>query len=358
MHNEYCRFLKHGLSLSPSGVSPCCMYYKGGWYKSLNIKKPFLNDIKENGWKKGEFCNKCEEYRQSSFDTIQANAEGITYLEVSLSLKCNLACPMCDENFSSTWVNECIKHNIPISSQIITDHKTCNDMLWNNLSLIDVDFSNITYIKIKGGEPFYDDKEHIRLLENIPYPENVELYYVTNFSLIPAESIINLWERFKLIKISASIDDVGERFDFLRWPYKWRKFQHIKDKMVNILPHNVMFSVERAITPLNINYIEELDNWVLAHFAQNRFNDKTELNSHNAGKKLSIYNIPTSMHEMLTEKYQHNKQISDTLKFIKPHINNDANIKQMIKYLDKLDADRGTNWRKVFTEIVPYYTKY
>ena len=50
------------------------------------------------------------------------------------------------------------------------------------------------------------------------------LYYNTNCAQSIPNKIIEMWKHFKHITVNLSVDDVGERNDYIRYPVKWPQF--------------------------------------------------------------------------------------------------------------------------------------
>jgi sulfatase maturation enzyme AslB (radical SAM superfamily) len=76
-------------------------------------------------------------------------------------------------------------------------------------------------IYINGGEPTLI-KQHITFLNRLATiaGNNVELRYNINATNVD-EEIIEVWNKFKVVKIQCSIDDLGIRNEYIRWPTKW-----------------------------------------------------------------------------------------------------------------------------------------
>ena len=47
--------------------------------------------------------------------------------------------------------------------------------------------------------------------------KDITLAYNTNGSIFPQDKI-ELWEQFKKVEIFVSIDDISERFEYIRFP--------------------------------------------------------------------------------------------------------------------------------------------
>ena len=83
--------------------------------------------------------------------------------------------------------------------------------------------------------------------------------YNTNGLLI-TDDIIDLWKHFKKVKVGFSIDDIGDRNYYIRYPSDWDvvvKNLHTLDNT----PNNIHVSIATAIQILNVKTITELAKW-------------------------------------------------------------------------------------------------
>ena len=65
-------------------------------------------------------------------------------------------------------------------------------------------------------------KEHFAFLERLVDmgKTDIKLWYNINMTLMN-EKVIDLWRKFDHVKISCSIDDLGDRNHYIRYPTKW-----------------------------------------------------------------------------------------------------------------------------------------
>ena len=81
---------------------------------------------------------------------------------------------------------------------------------------------HIDELEFAGGEPLMDPI-HYRVLDSIPHPENVTLKYSTNLSIMKMgkHNVIDLWKKFKSIKLTISIDGHRELNHVIRRGSDW-----------------------------------------------------------------------------------------------------------------------------------------
>jgi hypothetical protein len=354
---EFCRFLKHGLIIHGDNISPCCFYNGADGNRDKKQKIGTGKQITEYQlqWENSNYSQTCVQcinqekyggisYRMSSFDVIPDDITGIGYLELFLTPECNLACVLCDAASSDTWYKENIKFSIPQSKIIHDIHSSTSN--YNKL-LHNVNLDNIMYLKLKGGEPLID-KSHLAVLNALKHPEKVTLYYVSNFSVMPSAELLKCWQKFKLVKWAASLDGVEQHFEYIRWPYKWKKLQSFAKKAINVVPDNVMFSIEYTLNPLNIFYYDRMEEWHNSEFSQNKSGDKVDINVHSAYGILGLDKTPESLRNVIRKKY--NNFIPEFLDHTPVSSTNGT-----LDYLDKLTIQRGLDWRVIFPEIQQYF---
>ena len=213
---------------------------------------------------------------------------------------CNLRCATCGPHNSTAWQKE-----------LGVDKDARNTVV--NHSWRDCDLSKLQWIHFNGGEPLLDD-HHIDLISSHPNLSKLKLNYNTNATVKPRPELIDIWSRCELVVLDLSLDGIGDRFEYLRFPANWETVIKNLFWMRDNLPVNVMFEVNATISVLNQHYQDEVKTWIQDNFATNRVTDPVRYRSQPANGILSI----------------------------------DADITRATVYLDSLDAKRNTDWRSVF----------
>lgn len=360
---NFCKFLKNGLVYNNDTnhftVSPCCYFSKNYNIDPDLAPEQQLIDYKQQ-WLSEDFNDTCRiclnaeasgliSYRQASFDEIPGDYEQLNFLTIAVNKKCNLACPSCDSNSSSFWYQENLRHNVVESKNIIQLHQEDREGIITEKflsTLTSQDLSEVTYIKFGGGEPLMSDT-HEKILNLFSNPEKIVIQYTSNFSLMPTDRVLKLWEKFKLVKWVASLDGINDQFTFLRWPYLWKDLVDFSKTAKLTAPSNVMFGVEHTVNILNAFYYPEFEQWFDTNLKFNRFNDQSDLNLHKCNGILSVDHIPLPLRQLIKEKLGNNHPISTMI----DQTTYSGNIKATVQYLDQLNQRRNTNWRKLFPEI-------
>ena len=78
-----------------------------------------------------------------------------------------------------------------------------------------------------GGEPLLVP-EHWQILERLienGRAKDVSLRYSSNLSTLQykGKHVLDYWRHFQTVNVAASIDEVGDRFHYIRWPADWKR---------------------------------------------------------------------------------------------------------------------------------------
>lgn len=348
MLNTTCRFLSAGYKFIVDSqglkVGPCCAYADFQYVDNVQQLQDWrkkINQIDSNENKNCDECNYIDRSkvrnsrRQISFDAVPDDAQvgDPSFVEIQIDTTCNGGCIMCGPWFSSYWAQE-LKQPVQTSKR--------DDYLAKIATLIDV--QKIKKIIILGGEPLLSDIDE-RLLDLIDNPEEVEVQITTNGSIYPSDKRIQQWGKFKKVRINVSIDGIGPRFDYIRYPLKWSKVEHNILRMQEEFPDNVMLKINHVINILNLYYFDEFEQW---------FNQTLQ------GKR-SWYFTPTPASGLLSprlatvgiknlvlEKYPKNSVPASIIE------NSNRNPQKLLTFLDQLDQRRKLQWTQVFPEIAKY----
>jgi MoaA/NifB/PqqE/SkfB family radical SAM enzyme len=195
--------------------------------------------------------------------------EQLIYLDLRLGHTCNLKCVMCSPHDSSQWVSEHKKiyplfKNEEIKKQMSWDRKEFNNFWHENPTFwkeIYAQIPNLKQVYFAGGEPLMI-REHKLFLEEIirqGYADKILIRYNTN-GLLLDESIIDLWTKFKKVKVGFSIDAVGDRNYYIRYPSDWNTIEKNLHRLDDT-PDNIQVSIATAIQILNIKHLPDFARW-------------------------------------------------------------------------------------------------
>jgi len=346
--NSTCKFLSNGYRFEIDQnnrsvlLSPCCKWDGGPTLPlySLPVQykkyRELVGNINSNESPYCHICNYADSKNIPSMRKTLANTpvfEGAefgdpSFLEIQIDRTCNAACIMCGPQFSSVWAQEL---KIPILPKIRVNYV--------EKIMRAVDPSKIRKINFLGGEPFLLDDD-LHALEKIPDPSKVYLFYSTNGSIYPSKEKIALWKNFKRVVVSFSIDGVGSRFEYIRYPLSWQQVIDNMKRAQDSMPPNVVLKICHTVNFFNLYYYDEFLDW-----SDSIGQSEGTISYNPAFGILSPSKVTPALKELIDLKYGADHCVTNTVS------STDLDPKQILCYITELDQRRKSNWRSVFPEI-------
>lgn len=314
----------------------------------------------------------------------------IRYFDLRLGNTCNLKCVMCSPHDSSRWMED---HNRIVSTvrsdiivkQIKWDINYFNNKWYENPAFWDEIFEqipNIRQLYFAGGEPLMI-KEHRRFLEEIilrGYSKEISLRYNSNGLFINQE-FIEIWSKFKKVKFNVSIDSLGERNHYIRYPSEWIKILEVLD-ILDDTPENISSNIEVTVQALNLSHLPDFAKFII----ERRYKkiNKSFLEEYQAGGgifSMHLLYLPTFLSARILSKdmkknirkqymefkkwlwdnyrqdddfWKHNpygwNRWESILKFIESEDHSNM-IPDFKEYLEQLDRIRNTKYKVIFPEL-------
>lgn len=230
--------------------------------------------IEEESNIKSRRQNELEIWNFNINDAIaNTNSDGSTdlfpvYYDLRFGNFCNLKCRMCGPTDSHQWYKEWEEFHqedgfydttgkVPLQKdskgRLFTDifnwHE--NELFWNQISQI---IPILQHIYMAGGEPLLIER-HYEFLETIVktgYAKNIVLEYNTNITILP-DRVLELWTKFKKIKLGLSIDGIDKVFEYQRYPASWPKVFANLEKINLLVKDNKNINAWLATTVTNYN---------------------------------------------------------------------------------------------------------
>lgn len=367
MTSKFCADIHNNLAitLTPTGVQvgACC------WYKDTTIILP-TEDI----WNTSKLQKLRELNKQDKLDThgcsqciIMESAAGTSRrtgvneyyksketdfpgprgLEIKIDLTCNIACSYCGPDSSTQWRLELNtpKKQFPIRLREV-----------DIISMLDqLDLTRLDNIHFHGGDPLFTNTHEtiLKYIENKVGLHNIYVWYNTNGTLRVLPRIFDLWDKCRLVKVFFSIDDIGSRFEYIRYGAIWNE---VADNMLwykDTSPSNVMFTLQPTMSCLNALNHYELLKWKNKNFDTNREGDFTDITRHNVFGKLELESMPDELRERCIQNNSEDVWFPAFLKSVKYRPIIQEKTKKLIA---ELDNRRGCNFSKTFPDLAPYFT--
>tara|TARA_B100001287_G_C22677572_1_gene528489 strand:+ start:154 stop:1320 length:1167 start_codon:yes stop_codon:yes gene_type:complete len=296
-------------------------------------------------------------------DDVQVAEEiplDIRYVDIRLGNLCNLKCRMCNPWSSSMWVKDWNKivdtaelaPNEPLSDK----DKDWMNVLgeWPDRKQTGVNFveiaDSIEEIYLTGGEPTLAISQYKLFdycIEN-DLAKGIRLKYNTNLTNVP-QKMLDYWKHFKRVQLNASIDAVGDRDRYIRYPSTWKKIEENFDKL-NGIP-SVAIQVHCTVQVLNICAMGELFDWIKS---RNIADDQIYLNILNHPESMNIRSLPIALKnlaELRLQDYLHIPKVQDTIKYMWAEDWHERRWTEFVKFNNKADELQRGNLLEVCPEF-------
>lgn len=295
---------------------------------------------------------------------------GLAKLELNLGNTCNIKCRTCHPFSSSQWMKEDYDLNSAkfqsyhaYSVSMKKYHQSYDDdsNFWKDLENNLVDIRQFDFY---GGEPFLSKKmwEILKICVDKGYSQNIELHYNTNGTIWPNE--IELWKNFKSVNLSFSIDGVGERFEFMRFPADWQTVKSNMDKALKFkegYPH-LYISWCITLSTLNIFYLNE----ILEEHQSSYSEFGMYLNLVHRPTHFNISIMPDGIKDVVIGKLEqidkkHHQawfHLPGIISFIKNGIPDSEQWKKFKFMVERHDRYRQQNYAQTFLEFAEVIKKY
>ncbi|WP_372655817.1 twitch domain-containing radical SAM protein [Halobacteriovorax sp.] len=257
----------------------CCHDHTGfseDYSKSLSNFK-LLKEVKESS-EQGEVpknCTACfqlekdtgdspRKYYQKIFSNHQKKNE-LKYVDITFENICNLSCFSCKPAYSQKIEKELNSLNIHVNNEGLSAREfqekfnTIKDHIIENIA-------HKSLVVISGGEPALSKnvEEFITQLSNVEHSKTITLRVFTNLT-IPSDWILKFTEHFKKIEVIISIDAIGARAEYIRFPCNWKTIDsNYQSLTIESLKYpNIEVNVHTVLSILNFDHIPTLIEYFL-----------------------------------------------------------------------------------------------
>jgi MoaA/NifB/PqqE/SkfB family radical SAM enzyme len=327
-----------------------------------NLRKEFLEGKQPSG------CRPCWEMesvgkkskRQISNEWFSHHLNRFTeplqdpvYLDLKLGTVCNLKCRSCSSFSSSKWVEDEIKlYKKPFNDNIHSYWIDEDSSVWSEIETL---LPSVEYLDFTGGEPLLIKKhfEILRKCVSTGYSKNIKIHYNTNGTVMPTDEMFSIWDNFKEVTLMFSIDGVGEKFEYLRHPGKWKDLVRIFE---TALEHkNIYVPVCYSVSAYNVMYMNEFIQWFKSY---NLHDDKLYFNLIFKPEYLNIqhlnYNqklkIKAYLEESMTGHEWLDLKVKEVIDFMMKN-NPTVKLSELLLNTSRVDDIRNESFRKTFPEL-------
>jgi len=356
VRDSYCAMPFSAVTVNPTGeVRPCCRF-SGIMSRGGDVSAALhsaTNDRVRADMLAGlpvKECVRCTRVENSGARSLRNFANErlgrptnvkLRSLEIGFSNLCNMTCRTCSSRFSTRWRTEEQKLGIgPALGHIKS-----------GVPIDELDLSELSFLKVYGGEPMLHQDEFISLLERVDHDGNIGALYVdiaTNGTILPNKILASLLSRCRIVRLQYSLDAVGRLSDYIRTGSSWdilvTNFQFMKNELKYEAFINTVPSV------LNVNCLDVLDNFLRDEFPG--LYQNYDVADHPAA--LAIHNLPDNVKHTLTQKLSGRDWGSRSEQYGKVMAalaRPSESMPDCAAYIRNLDIIRGENFANVNPEM-------
>lgn len=303
-HNsDYMQYLRKELD---SGEFPeeCFKCRANETHNLLSLRQSTNETIANNPVSQQVDTSWMDVYFQNKSDLV---SDVVVSMDTIISNFCNFECAMCfphdSSKIKSRWkknkthpglkyMYEANPQFLDVSMQLV---KNCNA---KELFRSSVDNQPLSFIHIRGGEPFIDN-DIISTIESLPEnkKKKIRLLFNSNCS-VELTPIIHRLKGFKDIIIVASIDGIGDTAEYVRKHCVWSETE---SSILNAIKNtNAIIKVHCTVHALNVLWLNELEEWCDNHNLQLTF-DFVHRPDH-----LSLASVPKEVLQLASSKIKNN----------------------------------------------------
>lgn len=283
-------------------------------------------------------------FKDTDIDYTDIGAFDLNGIDLHWDNTCNFKCVYCNTKQSSSIAQE---QQIPVT-------RTDNENIDKLIVLIEKNQYQMKEIYFSGGEPLLV-KHNVKLLKKIvntdlPLRINSNISHATDTNPMFVEL-----KRFKNVLWTVSADCQGDRFDYARNGGNWDKFlQNLET--IKRLNHGTRLNLVWFVA--NVSSMCD----TIRYFVQQHLITDITIN------QLAEHPYLRARHAPVAVKQHAQQQIRELLDSgLIPEKSNawyniarcsqeldivDSDSEGYVKYFDRLDQLRGTDWRQVFPELV------
>jgi len=329
--------------LQPCNVWSENKYTIEGYKAGVASLQEALKTKFHNGCKicKNEEAQKIRSRRQATNEFADDNQLSMTKLQslgVRYGTLCNSKCMICSHIRSSSWVVDSEKLGYEIEEQ----HRFKKNLLPGvDVFFDNFDLSDLRYVEFHGGEPLMQSYPY-EFLKKIKKLDQLVVKFNTNLTVMPSAKLDELLKKCKRVDFLLSVDDIGPRYEILRYPGKWGMFvnnmETLKQRGYRTMAYNCLSS-------LNIFYAVEFYKWAVKNFGNEVHSQFVVDKQH-----MDISYLPQHAKDHVLEQIvNHKGKIFDSIR-TKLNDKNEDRVDALKKYILALDNIRDTDYPGTFSE--------
>lgn len=284
----------------------------------------------------------------------------LTWLEIKPGNRCNLKCRICGVHNSSSWAKDHYRlydFHMPYKETWIHKHQTqCEwidePQVWEDVSGLE----HVDTIHMMGGEPFMIE-EHFEFLQRFADAydiSKVTLWYNTNGTWTIPDRYQELFDSIGSVKLSISIDDIEDRYNYQRPGVDWTKARQTVDQLFDLnSKSNYHVRLDPTVSIHNVYYLNEFvefcnqNDWLFNrspnHFVDNR--------STNNIRTLSTHQREKVSQHLLVGQHSNHPLVQNAIEYMRTDQWELPLEQERVDRIRQLDQMRDENFAQVFPEM-------
>jgi organic radical activating enzyme len=378
----FCSMAWNHQFIDPTGrVKPCCRFAEKFRPEENNLKEKTLSEVFYGDWMNdvrskmlsGEEvagCIRCyqeeaagkrslrERYHNNKDlpidDLVDLENPNIRWIELAISNDCNLACRMCDSRYAWKWFKE--------EQEIYGKTYNTIERSKSDISNIYPFINNLVHVKFTGGEPLMTKDQWILVDKLLAERDCSEIFlnYSTNCTIMPKDSWIEKWSKFKQVEFALSFDSANkEESEYIRWPAQYETTESVTKRFLELKKsHGFNVLLRSTISILNVWHMPESMEWWWNNDEGIRVMNPTHLTY---PEILCVTVLPEHIKKRVTNKFDtyisqsKNDKINNSLTYIRNFMNSKDDsylLTDLEKYIIGTDRYRNQN----FFESYPHFS--
>lgn len=335
----------------------CCIAKISPNESTVSQQTEWLNNQRNYLLTTGELPNSCSFCAEAEIRNVKSqrlklledHPQFVKFNDTKINLKkiqyncdniCNLKCIVCSSKFSNSWIEDekkltNIGYELTIDSSADLNNKLKPTK--HNKLVYDLDLENLETIYLNGGEPLMSN-DMINFLSYVALnsnPKEIEIQFNTNSTWPLKSKLMAILEKFKHVTIMCSIDGIGERFEYIRFPGNWKT---VEKNLIDFKKTGFECILTPAIGVHNILYTDEIINWA----QENNYKMQRPLIVFG---RLSLTNCPLNLKNVVLEYINKLPNFNGKDIFINEALSIANPDLRWIEYLNNLDKIRGNSWK-------------
>ncbi|MCB0384925.1 MAG: twitch domain-containing radical SAM protein, partial [Bdellovibrionales bacterium] len=234
--------------------------------------------------KRQEYLSNLPPWSPAPRDMIAATEDdGSTPLHpVSFELRtsnlCNAKCVTCSPEFSTSLIGDHrkLKSEAPESHRLARkiyqkvahpkDNWAVSAGVYDDLK---TNMDRVRLLYFSGGEPLMipPNTDLVDYCIDSGHAENVSLVYDTN-ALPISEEWLRRWDHFERVEIRISIDGLGDKFDYIRFPGPFQTFERAAKLLADWNNPKARVTSQTTVSLLNILDLVDIFKWYWSVFGR------------------------------------------------------------------------------------------